>query len=215
MQVRIINDTESAVYFRLKKEKTMATISGKYVTKGDVAALYNYKIDEHEIDMPALMKWAIAVEFCNDLSLKQGLNPCYYLDGKLVDCTKGNYNIRGNGYECRTKNNGWRIPTRKELSHLSVQQFTGLGEKWLWTNDKEVEDDSKEKFLKKYFPPLYNENRIIVRPNKHLTEFLEFDNKNQFFDTDEFYCDPENKLALITIRTMYKDDFAKKPKTVL
>ena len=189
----------------------MATISGKYVTKGDVAALYNYEIDEQEIDMPALMKWAIAAEFCNDLSLKQGLNPCYYLDGKLVDSTKGNYNIRGNDYECRIKNNGWRIPTRKELNHLSVHQFAGLGGKWLWTNDKEVEDDPKEKFLKIYFPSLYNENRIIVRPNKHLTEFLEFDNKNHFFDTDEFYCDPENKIALITIRTMYKDDFAKRP----
>ena len=88
------------------------------VTKREYAEVYeDYKevFREDELDEPIMLKWAIAAEFCNDKSIKEGLQPCYYLNGEIVDSAKGNYDIRGENYECRTENNGYRIPPSRFL----------------------------------------------------------------------------------------------------
>ena len=88
------------------------------VTKREYAEVYeDYKevFREDELDEPIMLKWAIAAEFCNDKSIKEGLQPCYYLNGEVVDSAKGNYDIRGENYECRTENNGYRIPPSRLL----------------------------------------------------------------------------------------------------
>ena len=122
--------------------------SDHLITKGEVAALYKEEIEKSDEDNPALMKWAIAVDFCNDLSFKMGLEPCYYYNGKPVDRRKDNANYpTGEGYECRFENNGWRLPTLLEL----VNDLK-TSDKWEWTTD----------IIGGY---LYEE-RIIVRDNK-------------------------------------------------
>lgn len=139
--------------------------SDHLITKGEVAALYKEEIEKSDEDNPALMKWAIAVDFCNDLSFKMGLEPCYYYNGKPVDRRKDNANYpTGEGYECRFKNNGWRLPTLLEL----VNDLK-TSDKWEWTTDIGG----------------YNyEERIIVRDNKVITGSI----------IDVNHADPEEKL---------------------
>lgn len=140
--------------------------SDHLITKGEVAALYKEEIEKSDEDNPALMKWAIAVDFCNDLSFKMGLEPCYYYNGKPVDRRKDNANYpTGEGYECRFENNGWRLPTLLEL----VNDLK-TSDKWEWTTD----------IIGGY---IYEE-RIIVRDNKGKTGSI----------IDVNHADPEVKL---------------------
>lgn len=140
--------------------------SDHLITKGEVAALYKEEIEKSDEDNPALMKWAIAVDFCNDLSFKMGLEPCYYYNGKPVDRRKDNANYpTGEGYECRFKNNGWRLPTL--LEHINDLKTS---DKWEWTTD-----------IGGYN---YYEARIIVRDNKGETGSV----------IDVNHADPELKL---------------------
>lgn len=142
--------------------------SDHLITKGEVAALYKEEIEKSDEDNPALMKWAIAVDFCNDLSFKMGLEPCYYYNGKPVDRRKDNANYpTGEGYECRFKNNGWRLPTL--LEHINDLKTS---DKWEWTTDIGGYN---------YFDI---EEHIIVRDNKGETGSI----------IDVNYADPEIKL---------------------
>ena len=185
----------------------MKLLNGCFVTKRDYAELYeDYKelFKEDELDEPILLKWAIAAEFCNDLSLKQGLNPCYYLNGEIVDSLKGNYDIRGIDYECRIKNNGWRLPLRKEIQYILKNLYAKVGNTWLWTNDEGE----------------WAESRVIIHAEhgytaKELEDLFkwEIDIPSEgihAYTTDAISHDPENRKAFVLIRTMYKDDFENK-----
>lgn len=182
----------------------MKQLWGYLITKRTYAEIYeDYKelFKEDELDEPILLKWAIAAEFCNDLSVAQGLQPCYYLNGEVVDGRKGNYDIRGIGYECRIKNNGWRLPPYKEIKHILIKNTMRVGNNWLWTNDEFK----------------WMGSRIIIRANleyaaKKFEKLFGWDPNTGIFayDTDAISSDTEEKLAFIPIRTMYKDDFEKK-----
>lgn len=139
--------------------------SNHLVTNGEVASLYEDEVvEKNDEDKPALMKWDIAIDFCNDLSLKMGLEPCYYYDGKPVDRRKGNTNYpKGEGYECRFEKNGWRLPTLLEV----VNNYRS--DRWEWTND---------------IGGLFDEQRIIARDNKEITGSI----------IDVNFADPEEKL---------------------
>ncbi|MBR5916196.1 MAG: hypothetical protein IKZ57_07100 [Spirochaetia bacterium] len=166
----------------------------------DCKALY----EGQNLDKPVRLKWAFAAEFCNDLSIAQGLTPCYYLNGEVVDCLKGNYDIRGIDYECRIKNNGWRLPTYEEIKYISKNKYKESGNDWLWTNDEGE----------------WVESRIIIRTGrgytaKELEELfgLEIGSDStgiHEYDTEAISHDPEEKLAFIPIKTFYKDDFENK-----
>ena len=58
------------------------------------------------------MSWSDAIIWCNALSEKEGLDPVYYYDGKVLrnalDVTKSE------NPDVRMKNNGYRLPTEAE-----------------------------------------------------------------------------------------------------
>lgn len=94
-------------------------ISDHLITNGEDAALYEEEIEKKDVDKPARMKWKIAADFCNKLSQKMGLEPCYCLDEEGLE------------YECNFENNGWRIPSLEELKNTD-----SIGAQFEWTNDE-------------------------------------------------------------------------------
>ena len=190
----------------------MTLKNGCFVTKRDYAELYeDYKelYKNEGLDEPILLKWAIAAEFCNDLSLKQGLQPCYYLNGEVVDGLKDNYDIRGVNYECRLKNNGWRLPLRKEIQFISRNLYAKVGNTWLWTNDEGEWAESRIM--------IHAENGYTAKELEDLFGWKIETTRTGIlaYSTDAITHDPEVRNAFVLIRTMYKDDFEKKPKTVV
>jgi len=60
-------------------------------------------------------EWYQAVKFCNDLSRRDGLTPCYSVYGDRVECNFGA--------------DGWRLPARDEAVQLPLK---GTGWEWCW-----------------------------------------------------------------------------------
>ena len=59
-----------------------------------------------------------AIAYCNDLSIKEGLTPCYYLNEKPINLYN-NYNTDAKGFVLDKNANGYRLPTLKEYRKAS------------------------------------------------------------------------------------------------
>ena len=107
-----------------------------FLTMTDVyCGLYDEEYTTEAAKNPIRVKWAFAAQFCNDLSKKHNLEPCYYLNGEPVSAI--NFDITGKDFECRYENNGWRLPTKDE-ARLPIFELYGdmiQREGWEWTND--------------------------------------------------------------------------------
>jgi len=77
-------------------------IAATEVTQGDFADIMNYNPSYHKgAEYPVeTVSWWDAVRYCNELSIKEGLQPCY-------DLSTG---------ECDFSHNGYRLPTDAEWS---------------------------------------------------------------------------------------------------
>ena len=63
------------------------------------------------------ISWFDAIEYCNRLSLKEKLTPCYTLDG-VTDPDKW-HNIDNCSVSCSFKANGYRLPTEAEWEYVA------------------------------------------------------------------------------------------------
>ena len=60
------------------------------------------------------VSWYDAIEFCNKMSVKNGLTPCYSLNGKT---STDSWGVKGNAWDavaCNFAANGYRLPTEAE-----------------------------------------------------------------------------------------------------
>lgn len=64
---------------------------------------------------PITVSWYEAVEYCNFRSLKEGLDPCYSINGYFdPDLWKENGLVEWDKLVCNFKANGYRLPTEAE-----------------------------------------------------------------------------------------------------
>jgi len=91
-----------------EKPTHKVTLSSFYISKYEVTqrewkeVMGNNPSKFKGDDLPVeKVSWYDAVEFCNKKSLKEGLTPCYKIDGKNTTC-----NFAANATVCRLKRNG-------------------------------------------------------------------------------------------------------------
>ncbi len=95
------------------------------------------------------ISWFDAVYFCNLLSKKEGLQPCYTKDGMsdvaLWDYEPGKGKMLNGGFSCDFNANGYRLLTDAEWVHAcpSYDEFERLDE-WVWDTYKELTKDYEE-----------------------------------------------------------------------
>ncbi|MBP5175854.1 MAG: SUMF1/EgtB/PvdO family nonheme iron enzyme [Treponema sp.] len=95
------------------------------------------------------ISWFDAVYFCNLLSKKEGLQPCYTKDGMsdvaLWDYEPGKGKMLNGGFSCDFSANGYRLLTDAEWVHAcpSYDEFERLDE-WVWDTYKELTKDYEE-----------------------------------------------------------------------
>ena len=147
-----------------------------YLTMKDVyCSMYDEDYTKEEAKQPVRVKWVLAVLFCNDLSRKHHLEPCYYLNGKPVSAA--NCDRTGKGFECRYENNGWRLPTKDEaeIPIFCISDDCIQREGWEWTNDRGEW--------------LTGESRLRVRASE------DSDLEKDICKLDAMTTDPEEKLG--------------------
>lgn len=177
----------------------MYYIENRLTTKGTYASFYHKEVDKEKAREPVLVKWTTAVRFCNDLSRKYGVEPCYYLNGEPI--SDRNYNETGKNIECKFKNNGWRLPMKDELSIVIFSNFVDViqREGWEWANDKN-----------KWYNRLGQGKlmRLKVRASKDAN--LE----KQVYTLDEIYTHSQFEIGFRLCRGMKLDEPDEIPKTV-
>ena len=106
-----------------------------------INTFYGDDFEKETAGEPTKEKWNIAIQFCNDLSRKHNLEPCYYIGNDPVD--RANSNLKGISYECHFENNGWRLPTVEEIKKANFDYLNFEGYEWTTDSDNEFGEDNR------------------------------------------------------------------------
>ena len=102
------------------------------------------------------ISWFDAVYYCNLLSKKEGLQPCYTKDGmsdvSLWDYEPGKGKMLNGGFSCDFSANGYRLPTDAEWVHASPSyDEQERVDEWVWDTYKvltmDYEEDPHESYV--------------------------------------------------------------------
>ena len=89
------------------------------VTKNNPSNHTTSEIEKYPVEN---VTWFDAIEYCNLLSIKEGLTPCYTINGSTDPAGWGETNSQTT-VTCSLSSNGYRLPTEAEWEYVSKKSY--------------------------------------------------------------------------------------------